>query len=333
MNFPPFRALVVEETQDHRFINRIVEKEVLDLPKGEVLIKVHYSSLNYKDALSAGGNKGVTRRYPHTPGIDAAGEVAESSHPDFKTGDPVLVTGYDLGMNTSGGLGQYVRVPAGWVVPLPPGLTLRQSMIYGTAGFTAALSLFQLEQAGVTPASGEILVTGASGGVGSMAVAILAGCGYSVAAATGKPQVAALLTEMGAGSILDRSQVQETSGRPLLPARYAGAIDSVGGDILSFAIRSAQYGGVVTCCGNAASPDLNVTVYPFILRGVHLVGIDSAQCPMDIRRKIWERLSGDWKPALLERLATEIGLEKAEAHLKNMLSSGSTGRTIVNMLK
>jgi acrylyl-CoA reductase (NADPH) len=333
MNFPTFRALVVEETQDHRFTNRIVEKAVPDLPNGDVLIKVHYSSLNYKDALSASGNKGVTRRYPHTPGIDASGEVAESSHPDFKTGDNVLVTGYDLGMNTSGGLGQYIRVPAQWVVPLPPGLTLKQSMILGTAGFTAALSLFKLEQSGVNSQSGDILVTGASGGVGSLAVTILSHCGYSVAAATGKAEAAALLKQVGASSILDRAQVQDKTGKPLLPGRFAGAIDTVGGDILSFAIRSAKYGGVITCCGNAASPELNVTVYPFILRGIHLIGIDSAECPMDVRSAVWQRLAGPWKSAHLEQLATEIGLDQAEAHLKGLLAGRATGRIVVNMLK
>lgn len=332
MALPSFRALVVEETEDHRFNSRITTKTASDLPKGEVLIKVHYSSLNYKDALSASGNKGVTRRYPHTPGIDAAGEVTESSHADFKVGDAVLVTGYDLGMNTSGGFGQYIRVPAAWVVPLPAGLALRESMIFGTAGFTAALSVLGLKESGITPQSGDILVTGASGGVGSLAVAILAHLGYPVVAATGKSEAAARLRNSGAKTILDRSQVQDQSGKPLLAGRFAGAVDTVGGDILSFAIRSVGSGGAVTCCGNAASADLHLTVYPFILRGVRLIGIDSAECPMDIRRSVWKRLAGEWKPDHLDRIATEIELEDVNSHLKAMLSGGGSGRAIVNML-
>jgi acrylyl-CoA reductase (NADPH) len=326
-----FRALVVEETEDRRFKSSIITKTVLDLPKGEVLIKVHYSSLNYKDALSANGNKGVTRRYPHTPGIDAAGEVIESSHGDFAVGDEVLITGYDLGMNTPGGFGQYVRVPAAWVVPLPPGLTLRESMIFGTAGFTAALSVLRLEESGITPQSGDILITGASGGVGSLAVAILSHRGFPVVAATGKPTAEARLKDLGAKTILDRSQVQDQSGKPLLRGRFAGAGDTVGGDILSFAIRSVNAGGAVTCCGNAASADLHLTVYPFILRGVRLIGIDSAECPMAIRRTIWKRLAGEWKPAHLDRLATEIELKEVSSHLKAMLSGGGSGRIVVNL--
>lgn len=328
---PSFRALVVEETADKRFIRRIIDRTVDDLPKGDVLIKVHYSSLNYKDALSASGNKGVTRRYPHTPGVDAAGEVAASDSRLFGAGDAVLVTGFDLGMNTDGGLGQYIRVPAAWVVPLPAGLTLKQSMIFGTAGFTAALSLLRLEEAGVTPAGGAVLVTGASGGGGSLATAILAHSGYTVSAASGKPAAQTFLTDLGAAEILDRQAVQDTSGKPLLPARFAAAIDTVGGNILAFAIRSAQYGGVITCCGNAASPDLHLTVYPFILRGVRLIGIDSAECPMSVRLAVWERLASEWKIDALERIATEISLDEVEEHLETMLTGGATGRYVVNM--
>lgn len=326
-----FRAMVVEETEDHRFVRRITQRAVSDLPKGDVLIKVHYSSLNYKDALSASGNKGVTRRYPHTPGVDAAGEVAESTDSAFKVGAPVLVTGHDMGMNTSGGFGQFIRVPAQWVVPLPDGLTLRESMMLGTAGFTAALSLLRLEEAGVTPQGGDILVTGASGGVGSLAVAILAGRGYSVVAASGKPEAKKLLTDLGAKEILDRQAVQESSGRALLPGLFAGAIDTVGGEILSFAVRSAKYGGVVTCCGNAASPDLRLTVYPFILRGVRLIGIDSAECAMQLHHAVWSRLAGPWKVTHLERLTTEIQLENLDMHISAMLAGGVTGRFLVNM--
>ena len=324
-----FRAMVVEETADHRYTSSIQSRAVSDLPKGEVLIKVHYSSLNYKDALSANGNKGVTRRYPHTPGIDAAGEVADSTSDDFAIGEPVLVTGYDLGMNTSGGLAEYIRVPAGWVVRLPEGMTLKQSMIYGTAGFTAALSLLKLEESGITPQSGDILVTGASGGVGSLAVGILATAGYSVVAASGKAAAADLLTRLGAKEILGRSSVIDTSGKPLLRTRFAGAIDTVGGDILSFALRSVQYGGAVTCCGNVASPELHLTVYPFILRSISLFGIDSAECPMPLRKAVWERLAGDWHLSALDNLTTEITLEAVPEHFDAMLKGQHMGRCVV----
>lgn len=331
MNKTLFRAMVVEETADHRYTSSIRTRAVSDLPKGEVLIKVHYSSLNYKDALSANGNKGVTRRYPHTPGIDAAGEVADSTSDDFAIGEPVLVTGYDLGMNTSGGLAEYIRVPSGWVVRLPGGMTLKQSMIYGTAGFTAGLSLLKLEESGIIPQSGDILVTGASGGVGSLAVGILAAAGYSVVAASGKTSAADLLTRLGAKEILGRDAVIDTSGKPLLRTRFAGAIDTVGGDILSFALRSVQYGGAVTCCGNVASPELHLTVYPFILRGISLYGIDSAECPMPLRKTVWERLAGDWHLSALDNLATEIALEAVPEHFDAMLKGEHVGRCVVKI--
>jgi acrylyl-CoA reductase (NADPH) len=326
-----FQAMIVEETQDHRFARRIGKKTFSDLPKGDVLIKVHYSSLNYKDALSATGNKGVTRRFPHTPGIDAAGYVEESAARAFAPGDAVLVTGYDLGMNTSGGFGRYIRVPAEWVVPLPSGLSPRESMIYGTAGFTASLCLHKLMHAGVTPDSGDILVTGASGGVGSLAVALLAHCGFSVTAASGKTAAHGFLTELGAKRIIDRAEVHDTSSKPLLPQRWAGAVDTVGGVTLSTVLRSTNQHGVVTCCGNVASAELALTVYPFILRGISLMGADSATTSMTLRRSVWQRLGSEWKISRLDRLAEEIELEQLENAIERILSGKNTGRTIINL--
>lgn len=326
-----FRAMVVEETPDKGFVRRIQEKKIHDLPKGEVLIKVHYSSLNYKDALSAVGNKGVTRRYPHTPGIDAAGIVEESQAPAFKPGDEVLVTGYDLGMNTSGGFGQYIRVPSEWVVPLPTNLSLETCMIYGTAGFTAGLSLDKLITSGVTPEDGEILVTGASGGVGSMAVALLAHCGYNVVAVSGKPQAVEMLTALGARQVLGREAVTDDTGKPLLVQRWAACVDTVGGDVLSCALRSTSRHGVVTCCGNVGSADLNITVYPFILRGVTLIGIDSATTEMPLRRKIWNNFAGPWRLPNLDRLSSTIELAELDAHIEKILAGGQMGRRVVRL--
>jgi acrylyl-CoA reductase (NADPH) len=290
-----FKAMVVKEAQENRFERHISEKSVDELPAGDILIKVLYSSLNYKDALSATGNRGVTRHYPHTPGIDAAGVVAESTGDEFKPGDEVIVTSYDLGMNTSGGFGQYIRVPAGWVVPLPAGLTLRESMIYGTAGFTAALSVFRLIENGVSPELGNVLVSGATGGVGSIAVSILSKIGYAVTAVNGVVDESDYLMQIGAQKVISIEEAADKSGRPLLKARWAGSIDTVGGDILAATVKSANPAGTVTCCGNVASPDLPLNVFPFILRGVTLIGIDSQNCPMPYRRKTWDKIAGEWK--------------------------------------
>jgi len=331
MNETSFRAMVVEETDTKGFIRHIKEKKVSDLPKGEVLIKVHYSSLNYKDALSASGNKGVTRRYPHTPGIDAAGMVEKSEDPGFKPGDPVLVTGYDLGMNTSGGFGQYIRVPASWVVPLPSNLSLKESMIYGTAGFTAGLSLNKLIQTGVKPEDGDILVTGASGGVGSMAVALLAHRGYSVVAASGKPQAGQMLTDLGARQVIGREAVTETTGKALLIQRWAACVDTVGGAVLTYALRSTHRHGVVTCCGNVASAELHATLYPFILRGITLIGIDSATTEMPLRRNIWENFAGPWKLPNLSTLSSIIGLNDLDMHIERILAGEQIGRRVVRL--
>ncbi|MBW1991203.1 MAG: YhdH/YhfP family quinone oxidoreductase [Deltaproteobacteria bacterium] len=331
MSSKTFKALVVTETPDQRYLREIKERTLDELPPGEVLVKVKYSSLNYKDALSAIGNKGVTKQYPHTPGIDAAGVVEESSSPDFKPGEEVIVTSYDLGMNTPGGFGQYIRVPAAWVVKRPEGLTLRESMIFGTAGFTAALSVLRLLQAGLTPERGTVLVSGATGGVGSIAVSLLAREGFKVAAVSGKPEAKAYLTELGAKEVITPEEATDTSGRPLLKARWAGSVDTVGGPILATTLKSTALGGVVTCCGNAASPELPLTVYPFILRGVTLIGIDSQNCPMNLRVQVWNRLAGDWHLEHLERLATETGLEGLSEQIDLMLSRRHRGRTVVRL--
>ena len=325
-----FKALVVEESAENNFTLGIKEKSINDLPDGDVLVRVKYSSLNYKDALSATGSKGVTKKYPHTPGIDAAGIVKESSSKAFREGDPVIVTGYDLGMNTSGGFGQYIRVPSQWVVKLPSSLTLKESMIYGTAGFTAGMSVDAITDS-LKPEGGEILVTGASGGVGSVSVAILSKLGYSVIAVSGKAEGKDFLMGLGAKEIISRDEAFDTSGRPLLKGRWSGAIDTVGGDILATAIKSTKPWGTVTCCGNVASSDLPITVFPFILRGVKLIGIDSQNCPMEHRLRIWNKLSEEWKCSQFKDLYKEISLEHLNHNIDLILKGMQKGRIIINL--
>jgi len=330
---PPktFKAMVVRQTEDKGFVISLTDKSIDELPPGDVLIRVKYSSLNYKDALSASGNRGVTKNYPHTPGIDAAGVVEESISNDFRPGDEVIVTGYDLGMNTSGGFAQYIRVPADWVVKRPKNLSLREGMCYGTAGFTAALSVLKLIEHNITPEQGKILVTGATGGVGSIAISILSKAGFEVIAASGKKERKQYLLELGAEEVLDREEARDVSGKPLLKPRWAGVIDTVGGDILAAAIKSTKYGGVITCCGNVASPELHTTVFPFILRGVTLIGIDSANCPMPLRMRIWEKLADEWKLDHLDRLVTEISLDELDKYIEYILQGKQTGRVVVNL--
>jgi putative YhdH/YhfP family quinone oxidoreductase len=323
-----FDAFIVKEIADKQYAGRVEQTRVRDLPEGEVLIRVKYSSLNYKDALSATGNKGVTRTYPHTPGIDAAGHVEESRVPVLAPGDPVIVTSYDLGMNTAGGFGQYIRVPADWVVPLPGGLTLEESMILGTAGFTAAMSVEKITDIPVD--AGPILVTGATGGVGSMAVAILSKLGYEVTAVSGKKETGFLKT-LGASEIIDRRAFVQNNGAPILKPRWAGVIDTVGGDILATAIKSARARGKVTCCGLVASSDLPLTVFPFILRGVSLFGIDSQHYPKEPRQALWKKLAHDWKPQNLAEMATRITLDQLPTAIDNMLNGRLKGRTVVNL--
>ncbi len=327
-----FLAMIIEESHDNQFVRSIKDKTISDLPDGDVLVRVSYSSLNYKDALSATGNRGVTRKYPHTPGIDAAGTVVDSRSKAFKTGDSVIVTSYDLGMNTSGGFGQYIRVPADWVVKLPQDLTLKESMIYGTAGFTAGLSVFSLTQT-VKPEDGEVLVTGATGGVGSIATAILSKLGYDVVAVSGKPDAADFLRNLGARRIVTREEVSDESRRPLLKSAWAGVVDTVGGNILATAIKSTHPWGTVTTCGMVASPDLPLTVFPFILRGIKLIGINSQSCPMKHRQFIWKRLASDWKIDHLETLCREVSLEELNPLIDTILKGGIKGRTVVNLEK
>ncbi len=329
MSNTPFKALVVRQENDS-FIRKIETRHVDDLPAGEVLVRVHYSSLNYKDALSAIGNRGVTRRYPHTPGIDGAGVVEVSTVDHIRPGDEVIVSCYDLGMNTPGGFADYIRVPAAWVVKKPAGLTMKEAMTYGTAGFTAALSVHKLMNQGVGPGHGPILVTGATGGVGSMAVAILATEGFHVTAASGK-SAGDFLTSLGAKEIFSRDQVSGGAGKALLRPRWAGVIDTVGGEILAKALKTTKPGGAVTCCGNVASGELPVTVYPFILRGISLLGIDAAECHLALRQTIWDKLGTTWKLAMLTELGHEISMDQLSDHIDLILQGKIKGRLVVKV--
>jgi putative YhdH/YhfP family quinone oxidoreductase len=326
-----FKAFVVTETPARQFVWEVKQKPLHELAADEVLIEVKYSSLNYKDALSATGNKGVTRNYPHTPGIDAAGLVAESSNLAFEEGDEVIVTGFDLGMNTSGGFGQYIRVPASWVLRLPGNLTLRESMAYGTAGFTAALCLLKLQAYGLTKESGEVLVTGATGGVGSIAVGILAKAGFHVVAATGKSDKKDFLTGLGAAQVISRDEANDGSGRPILKGRWAGVVDTVGGPILATAIKSTKYGGWLVCCGNAMSSDLAVSLFPFILRGVNLLGVNSVDAPRQDRLLAWQKLAQDWKLDLSGDLVSECALEELSPKIDQILKGAIWGRIVINL--
>ena len=326
-----FRALVVSKTDEKTYTREVTERRISDLPEGEVLVRVRYSSLNFKDGLSCIGNPGVTRNYPHTPGVDASGEVTESSDSRFKEGDSVIVTGYDLGMNTSGGFGAYIRVPADWVVPLPESLSLKDAMVYGTAGFTAALSVNALQKHGVSPEQGEIVVTGSTGGVGSISVALLSHLGYNVVAATGKTNETEYLSGLGAKDISHRDEVKDDSSKPLLRERWAGAIDTVGGTTLATLLKATKRGGAVASTGLVDSADLPTSVFPFILRGVSLLGIDSGFTPTKLRRQIWNKLAGDWKLSQLDQLKIDCNLEGLDPEIDKILAGGQRGRVVVDL--
>lgn len=324
-----FRCLYVTRGDSGDVQAAVAKRPLSELPAGDVLIRVAYSSLNYKDALSATGHPGVTRKFPHVPGIDACGTVVQSGDARYVPGSHVLVTGYDLGQNTWGGFAEYVRVPGDWVLPVPPGLTLRESMIYGTAGLTAGLALRALAHRGVEPGAGEVVVTGATGGVGSLAVAILARAGYTVVASTGKEAEHGYLRELGAARVIGRDELHDTSDKPLLSARWAGAVDCVGGATLGTLVRSLRRGGCVAACGLVGGIHVPLTVYPFLLRGVDLVGIDSAECPRAVREEVWAMLAGPWKPPVLDRLASEARLEELPSLVGTILRGGLRGRVLV----
>lgn len=327
-----FKAMRVEEQQHGdklSYSSAIVTRSLDELPAGDVVVKVQFSSLNYKDALSASGNKGVSRNFPHTPGIDAVGIVHSSCVDDYRVGDAVIITGYDLGMNTDGGFAEFVRVPAAWLVPLPAGLSAFESMVLGTAGLTAALCVDKLLKAGLTPRDGPVLVTGATGGVGSVAVALLAQLGFEVAAATGKAESAEFLRKLGATHIIDRRELQDDNPRPLLKERWAGVVDVVGGAVLWNAVKALRYGGSAACCGLVGSPSLEASVFPFILRGVNLLGVDSVNVPQPLKAAMWQRLATDWKLEHLNSLAQQIGLDELEEGLNTLLAGKGKGRMVL----
>lgn len=326
-----FKALVVQENESGEFESHMKTRKVSDLPEGELLIRVSFSGLNYKDALSASGNKGITRRYPHTPGIDAAGTVVESLVDSFKAGDEVVVTGYDLGMNTSGGFSEYISVPSAWAVKKPENLSLRDCMIIGTSGFTAASAIYEFIQHGITPESGKILVTGAGGAVGSMAAAMLANAGFRVVASTGKKEAAEMLNKAGVAEIISREEINDLSGRPLLPGRWIAALDTVGGNTLSTVIRSTADRGIVANCGMLAGNKLEVSVFPFILRGVRLVGIASAETPMERRLEIWKLIAGKLSCNFDAMVSKTIPLDEIPDELHLMLNAGTLGKVLVSL--
>jgi acrylyl-CoA reductase (NADPH) len=302
-----------------------------DLDQGEVVIRTRYSSVNYKDALAATGAGKIIRRFPCVGGVDAAGVVESSRDARFLAGDEVIVTGYDMGVSHDGGFAERVRAPADWVVPLPKGLSLFEAMVLGTAGFTAALAIHRLEQNELTPDRGKVIVTGATGGVGSLAIQMLAQLGYHVVALTGKDSEHEYLKSLGASEVLLRSAVDLNSTRPLESAQWAGALDAVGGATLSWLTRTTRQDGAIASFGNAGGAELHTTVYPFILRGIRLLGVDSAATAMPLRAGIWQRLAGELRPAQLGRVARTIPFKQLPQSFTAMMHGQSHGRVVVRI--
>lgn len=331
MRSKTFKAFRVTEDDEGKFTRSIIDRNADDLPDGDVLINVHYAALNYKDALSSIGNKGVTRNYPHTPGIDGAGIIEESKSPQFKPGDEVLVTSFDLGMNTDGAFAEYIRVPADWVISIPDGLNLKESMIIGTAGLTAGIGLYKMELMGQNPEQGPVVVSGASGGVGSMAVGILAKAGYEVIASSGKENISDFLKSLGASEVVDREFVNDDSSRPLMKPKWAGAIDTVGGNTLTTLLKGCKSGGSVASCGLVGSPNLSTTVFPFIINGINLLGLDSANFPMKERLQVWNNLADAWRMPDLESVSTICKLHELDPYIDAVLKGESRGRVLVEM--
>jgi len=325
------QCFLVEQLDDDTIQQSVTDQPTERLPEGNLLVQVEWSSLNYKDALAASGHPGVVRTFPHVPGIDAAGTVLESDDPTLPTGSQVVVTGYEMGSTRWGGWSELIRIPASWAVPLPESLSTREAMALGTAGFTAALSIQALEHNHVRPDSGPIAITGASGGVGSLAIRMLAGLGYEVIAVSRKAQADEQLRGWGAADCWTPEKLIDKADRALLKADLAGAIDTVGGDLLAATLRRCQQHGCVAACGMAASDKLELTVFPFILRGVKLSGIDSSQTPADSRVQIWNRLAGELKPAQLNEDVQVLQLEQLEQTAQQMLDGTTTGRTVVQL--
>ncbi|MDQ2887428.1 MAG: acryloyl-CoA reductase [Chloroflexota bacterium] len=326
-----FRAFVVNKS-DADFSADFREMSTNELPEGEVLIRVAYSGVNYKDGLASIPEGKIVRSYPFVPGIDLAGVVEESSDANFKEGDEVLATSYDIGVSHYGGYSEYARVKAEWVVPLPAGLMLKEAMALGTAGFTAALAIYQLEKNGLKPQNGPVLVTGATGGVGSIGIDILHKLGYTVAASTGKSSEHAYLKELGVSEILSREETSAESKRPMEKELWAGSLDSVGGSTLAYLIRTTSTHGSIASYGNTGGPNFSSTVFPFILRGVNLLGIDSVHCPMELRRHLWQMLANDYKPTrLLDIVASEAPFEELPQALATVLKGGTRGRKVIRI--
>ena len=316
--------------EDGTIRGRIVDAALDELTAGEVVIKADYSSVNYKDALAATGTGKIVRRFPLIGGIDVAGTVEASSDGSFAPGDRVLVTGYDMGVSHDGGYAQFVRAPAAWVVRMPDGLTSFEAMALGTAGFTAALAIVRLERNGLAPAQGKVVVTGATGGVGSVGIALLARLGYDVTAVSGKDDAHDYLRALGAKDVIDRKTLS-LGTRPLEASRWAGAIDAVGGDLLAWLTRTTSYWGSIASTGLTGGVELHTTVMPFILRGVSLIGIDSAMCPMGVRVEVWRRLGSDMKPSQLDAIAQKIPLESLDSAFATLLAGGARGRYVVQI--
>ncbi len=327
-----FRALVSREDENGDFSFDFEEVNFEFLKSNDVIVKVHYSSLNYKDALVAQGHKGIARNYPTIPGVDASGEIVKSNDKNFNVGDKVIITGHDLGMNTPGGFAEYISVPSSWLVPLPPEMTFRDAMVFGTAGVTAAICIYELINSGVTPDKGKIIVTGATGGVGCMAIGILEKLGYEVIASTGKIDEINWLKSIGAKEVINRKELEIESDRPLLSAKWIGAIDNVGGKTLENLLKTTGQHGAVCSVGLVASDSFFSTVYPFILRGIKLIGIDSAERGLDQKLSIWMKLSQNWMPNSFENLYREVNFMNLREEVDLILKGGQKGKVVVKII-
>ncbi|QKE27315.1 quinone oxidoreductase, YhdH/YhfP family [Arcobacter acticola] len=325
------KAFLVEKIGDKEFTADVKEVAIPKCGENEIVIKVTYSSLNYKDALSSVGNPGVTRNFPHITGIDVAGTVYESTSSIFKVGERVLVTGYDMGMNTNGGHAEFVKIPADWVARIPDAITDKEIMTFGTAGLTAALSVNELMDNGIRPESGSILVTGATGGVGSIAVSILSKIGFTVVAISGKEEKTDYLKRIGASEVILRDTFNEEAKKPMMGEKYAGVVDTVGGEVLANALKYIKYDGVATCCGLTSSHELNTNVFPFILRGVRLIGIDSVECKLEKKQAAWEKIASKWKISTLNSITNEITLNEVKDAYSLLLAGKAVGRYVVRI--